>query len=239
MPNGGRLLVDLQVLDNETQSIRPFPTGVTFPQVLIQITDTGIGMNLDTQSHIFEPLFSTKETNIGLGLTAVFGVVKRNGGTLDVTSRPGKGTTVRLFFPAARPTEVREEPHSKAMSAKGNETILLVEENEIGRKLALSVLQRHHYHVLEAASSVEALMLTQQYNGILHLTVSPLVMPELGGRELARRLMHLHPKMRALFVSSYDDETIQHHRINQRFVLQSPYRQSGLIEKVREVLDAA
>lgn len=239
MPSGGQLLVELQVLENNSQSIRPFPTGVKFPQVLIQIIDTGTGMNLDTQSYIFEPFFSTKETNIGLGLTAVFGIVKQNGGTLDVTSRPGRGTTVRLFFPAARPTEAREEPSSKAMLAKGNETILLVEENEIGRKLALSALQRHRYHVLEAASSVEALMLTQRYKGILHLAVSPLVMPELGGRELARRLMHHHPKMKALFVSSYDDETIQHHRINQRFVLQSPYRQSGLIEKVREVLDAA
>jgi two-component system cell cycle sensor histidine kinase/response regulator CckA len=127
----------------------------------------------------------------------------------------------------------------KAMLAKGDETILLVEENEIERKLALSALQRYRYRVLEAASSVEALMLTQQYNGIVHLTVSPLVMPEIGGRELARRLLRQHPTMKTLFVSGYDDETIQHHRINQRFVLQQPYRQSGLIEKVRDVLDAA
>ncbi|MDH5318209.1 MAG: ATP-binding protein [Nitrospira sp.] len=239
MPNGGRLLVELQLIEQNSQSNRSFPTGLTFPQILIQLTDSGTGMNLDTQSHMFEPFFSTKETNIGLGLTAVFGIVKQNGGTLDVNSRPGKGTTVRLFFPAASATNMREEPSSKSLSAKGNETILLVEENEIGRKLALSALQRCRYHVLEAASSVEALMVTQRYQGILHLTVSPLVMPELGGRELARRLMQHQPKMKALFVSSYDDETIQHHRINQRFVLQSPYRQFGLIEKVREVLDAA
>ena len=127
----------------------------------------------------------------------------------------------------------------KAMLAKGDETILLVKENEIERKLALSALQRYRYRVLDAASSVEALMLTQQYNGIVHLTVSPLVMPEIGGRELARRLLRQHPTMKRLFVSGYDDETIQHHRINQRFVLQQPYRQSGLIEKVRDVLDAA
>lgn len=239
MPNGGRLLMELQLVERGSQSSPSLPTGVPFPQILVQVTDSGTGMNLDTQSHMFEPFFSTKETNIGLGLTAVFGIVKQNGGTLDVTSRPGKGTTVRLFFPAAPTTNRQEEPSSKSLSAKGNETILFVEENEIGRKLALSALQRCRYHVLEAASSVEALMVTQRYQGILHLTVSPLVMPELGGRELARRLMHQHPKMKALFVSSYDDETIQHHRINQRFVLQSPYRQFGLIEKVRAVLDAA
>jgi CheY-like chemotaxis protein len=127
----------------------------------------------------------------------------------------------------------------KGMLAKGDETILFVEENEIERKLALVTLRRHRYRVLEAASSVEALMLTRQYNGIVHLTVSPLVMPEIGGRELARRLLRWHPTMKTLFVSGYDDETIQHHRINQQFVLQQPYRQSGLIEKVREMLDAA
>lgn len=239
MPNGGRLLIEVQLLENQSRSSQSLPSGVKFPQVLIQVTDSGTGMNLDTQTHMFEPFFSTKETKVGLGLTAVFGIVKQNGGIIDVDSRPGKGTTVRLFFPATVTAEMREEPSSTSMTAKGNETILLVEENEIGRKLALSALQRHRYQVLEAASSVEALMLMQQYKGILHLTVSPLVMPELGGRELARRLLHQHPKMKALFVSSYDDETMQHHRINQQFVLQSPYRQSGLVEKVREILDAA
>lgn len=239
MPNGGRLLVELQRLEGSAQSNQPLPMGLKFPQVLIQLTDTGTGMNLDTQSHMFEPFFSTKETNIGLGLTAVFGIVKQNGGILEVNSCPGKGTTVRLFFPAVQPKQDQEGHSSNVMATGGNETILLVEENEIGRKLALSALQRSRYQVLEAASSVEALMLTQRYEGILHLTVSPLVMPEIGGRELARRLMKRHPKMKALFVSSYDDETIQHHRINQRCVLQAPYRQTDLLERVREVLDAA
>ncbi len=239
MPNGGRLSIEVKTLEDASRSNLPLPIGMKYPQVLIEITDSGTGMNLNTQTYMFEPFFSTKETNIGLGLTAVYKIVQQNGGSLDVNSRPGQGTTVRLFFPGASLTGVREEFISIAMAAKGNETILLVEENEIARKLALSALQRYRYRVLEAASSVEALMLTQQYNGILHLTVSPLIMPEIGGRELARRLMNQHPKMKALFVSGYDDETIQHHRINQRYVLQHPYRQSGLIEKVRETLDAA
>ena len=154
-------------------------------------------------------------------------------------SRPGQGTVVRLSFPAASVSDGQEESLPKSMLARGGETILLVEEDEIERKLAKSVLQRHRYHVLEAASPVEALMLTQQYQGIVHLTVSPLVMPEIGGRELARRLLDLQPTMKALFLSSYDDETIRQHRINQQFVLQQPYRQTGLIGKVREMLDAA
>jgi two-component system, cell cycle sensor histidine kinase and response regulator CckA len=239
MPNGGGLTIEVRTIQAHSSSGRPAPIGMKYPQVLIQISDTGTGMNLDTQAYMFEPLFSTKETNIGLGLTTVFGIVKQNGGALEVDSVPGQGTVVRVFFPAAPAPKTREDMIPAAMLAKGNETILLVEENEIERKLALSALQRHRYRVLEAASPVEALMLTQQYNGIVHLTVSPLVMPEISGRELARRLLSQHPMMKALFVSSYDDETIQHHRINQRFVLQQPYRQSGLIERVREMLDAA
>ncbi len=239
MPNGGRLTIEVKTIMDFSTSVRPLSIESASPRIVIQISDTGTGMNLDTQAHMFEPLFSTKETNIGLGLTAVFGIVKRNGGTLEVDSRPGQGTVVRVILPAVPAAEKREETVPKAMLAKGDETILLVEENEIERKLALSTLQRHRYRVLEAASSVEALMLTQQYHGIVHLTVSPLVTSEIGGRELARRLLMQHPTMKTLFVSSYDDETIQHHRINQRFVLQQPYRQSGLIQKVREMLDAA
>ena len=142
------------------------------------------------------------------------------------------------FLPLPYQTDKRNHFQSLCWPG-GGETVLLVEEDEIERKLAKSVLQRHRYHVLEAASPVEALMLTQQYQGIVHLTVSPLVMPEIGGRELARRLLDLQPTMKALFLSSYDDETIRQHRINQQFVLQQPYRQTGLIGKVREMLDAA
>jgi len=239
MPSGGELSIEVKTVEGISKSVRSSALGKKNPQVLIQISDTGAGMNLDTQARMFEPFFSTKETNIGLGLTAVYGVVKQNGGIVEVGSKPGQGTVVRVFFPAVPAPTAQEGVIPKTMLARGDETILLVEEDEIERKLALSALQRHKYHVLEAASSVEALMLTQHYKGIVHLAVSPLVMPEIGGRELARRLLSQHPSMKALFVSSYDDETIQHHRINRRFALQHPYRQAGLIEKVREVLDAA
>ena len=238
MGEGGQLTIEVTTVNESGDSCVSQAIEVRGPHVMIRITDSGTGMNLDTQSHMFEPFFSTKETNIGLGLTAVYGFVKRNGGQLDVESRPGQGTTVRVLFPVVRASE-KEEFFSEQLLAKGNETVLLIEENELHRKLARSTLQRHRYRVLEAASSVEALMLTQQYRGVVHLTVSPLVMPEMGGRELARRLLTQHPMMKALFVSSYDDETIHHHRINQRYIIQHPYRRSGLIEKVREVLDAA
>jgi CheY-like chemotaxis protein len=239
MVSGGRLSVEVKTVEEGSQPARSAASGNQNHQVLIQISDTGTGMNLETQARMFEPFFSTKETSIGLGLTAVYGIVKRNGGTVEVESRPGQGTVVRVFFPAVPAPAAREEMISKTILARGDETILLVEEDEIERKLALSALRRHKYHVLEASSSVEALLVTQHHKGTVDLTVSPLVMTEIGGRELARRLLSQHPTMKALFVSSYDDEAILHHRINRRFVLQLPYRQARLIEKVREVLDAA
>ncbi|MEQ1794494.1 MAG: ATP-binding protein [Nitrospira sp.] len=240
MPSGGRLVIEARSgagLPGATQAsgIGKKPSH----DVLLQVSDTGTGMNLDTQSRMFEPFFSTKETNIGLGLTAVYGIVRQNGGTVEVDSRPGQGTVVRVWLPGAKVTNAQAEQIPSSMLAKGDETILLVEEDEISRKLASLMLARYKYRVLEAASSVEALMLTQRYQGIVHLTVSPLVMGEIGGRELARRLLNHQPTMKALFVSSYDDETIAHHRINRRFVLQQPYKQVGLVEKVREMLDAA
>ena len=239
MPNGGELSFTTSLVRAPASLIQAVSPRLQDPQVMIQIIDTGTGMNLDTQAHMFEPLFSTKETNVGLGLTAVYGIVKQNGGMVEVDSRPGQGTTVRIFFPAVPMPQVRVGLIPKTLLSKGNETILLVEEDEIERKLACSALLRHRYRVLEAASPVEALMLTQQYEGAVHLAVSPLIMPEMGGRELARRLLNHHPMLKALFVSGYDGETIHHHRINQQFVLQHPYRQVGLVEKVREMLDAA
>jgi signal transduction histidine kinase len=227
MPNGGRLLIEAK---------QAFPGHL--PKVLIQVTDTGNGMSLETQSHMFEPFFSTKEMNVGLGLTAVYGIVKQSAGQVDVVSRPGEGTVVRVALPLVRQGRPPAPSILAHVSAKGQETVLLVEPNEIDRKLALSTLLRHRYQVLEASSSVEALLLTQQHPGAVHVAVSDLMMPEIGGRDLARRLLEQHPKLKPLFVSGYDDETMVSHRLNPRYLLRRPYRQAGLVEKVRELLDA-
>ena len=227
MPNGGRLLIEAK---------QAFPGHL--PKVLIQVTDTGSGMSLETQSHMFEPFFSTKEMKVGLGLTAVYGIVKHSAGQVDVVSRPGEGTVVRVALPLVRQSRPPAPSILAHVAAKGQETVLLVEPNEIDRKLALSTLLRHRYQVLEASSSVEALLLTQRYSGAVHVAVSDLMMPEISGRDLARRLLKHHPMMKPLFVSGYDDETMVSHRLNPRYLLRRPYRQAGLVEKVRELLDA-
>jgi CheY-like chemotaxis protein len=237
MPNGGRLLLEAKQAFREHESESVNGRGGLQSKVLIQVSDTGSGMSLETQSHMFEPFFSTKEMNVGLGLTAVYGIVKQSAGQVDVVSRPGKGTVVRVTLPL-----VRQGPPAPSilanLSARGQETVLLVEPNEIDRKLALSTLLRHRYQVLEASSSVEALLLTQQHPGSVHVAVSDLIMPQIGGRDLAKRLLKQHPMMKPLFVSGYDDETMVSHRLNPRYLLRRPYRQTGLMEKVRELLDA-
>jgi CheY-like chemotaxis protein len=227
MPNGGRLLIEAK---------QAFPGHL--PKVLIQVTDTGSGMSQETQSHMFEPFFSTKEMNVGLGLTAVYGIVKHSVGQVDVVSRPGEGTVVRVALPLVRQGRPPAPSILAHVAAKGQETVLLVEPNEIDRKLALSTLLRHRYRVLEASSSVEALLLTQRHSGAVHVVVTDLMMPEIGGRDLARRLLKHHPMMQPLIVSGYDDETMVSHRLNPRYLLRRPYRQTGLVEKVRELLDA-
>jgi signal transduction histidine kinase len=238
MPNGGRLLIEANQVfpghDSESANGRRGNQS----QVLIQVSDTGGGMNRETQSHMFEPFFSTKELNVGLGLTAVYGIVKQSAGQVDVVSQPGQGTVVRVVLPTTGQGCSSNRERLTHVSAKGQETILLVEPNEIDRKLALSTLLRHRYQVLEASSSVEALLLTQQHTGAVHVAVSDLIMPEIGGRDLARRLLKQHPMMKPLFISGYDDEAMVSHRINPKYLLRRPYRQAGLVERVRDLLDA-
>ena len=238
MPNGGRLRIEAKQAYPGHESGLVNGRGGHLPKVLIQVTDTGSGMSLETQSHMFEPFFSTKEMNVGLGLTAVYGIVKQSAGQVDVTSRPGEGTVVRVALPLVRQGQLLALSVLAHVAAKGEETILLVEPNEIDRKLALSTLLRHRYHVLEASSPVEALLLTQRHSGAIHVAVSDLMMPEIGGRDLARRLLEQHPMMKPLFISGYDDEAMVSHRLNPRYLLRRPYRQIGLVEKVRELLDA-
>jgi signal transduction histidine kinase len=239
MPEGGRVDIAVQVVTGEglpAEQVEPPPRT---RMAMIAVRDGGRGMNLDVQSQMFEPFFSTKEANAGLGLTLVYAIVRQYGGMVEVQSQAGQGTTVRVYFPLVeRQGAVRDLALVDEALSKGAETVLFVEEDEIARKLALSTLHRHRYHVLEAGSAVEALLVAQQHAGPIHLTVSHLSMAEIGGRELAKRLVLRHPNMKALFVSGFSDDTIASHRVNKKYVLQRPYRQQELAGKVRELLDA-
>ncbi len=238
MLNGGRLRIEAKTVSGDRGIESLNGNGFPLSKVLLQVGDTGSGMSRDTQSRMFEPFFSTKETNVGLGLTAVYGIVKHNAGYLDVVSQPGQGTMVRIWFPLTARGGSSAPSTMVTVAAKGEETVLLVEPQEVSRKLALSTLLRHRYQVLEASSAVEALMLTQQHTGMVHVAVSDLVMPEISGRDLAKRLVKQYPTMKPLFVSGYDDETILSHGLNPQYLLRRPYRQTALVERVRQLLDA-
>ena len=238
MPSNGRVDISLEVVTGELLPAEQLEKNPRKRMARIAVSDSGGGMNLDVQAQMFEPFFSTKETHAGLGLTLVYGIVRQSGGTVEVQSQPGQGTTVRVYLPLVeRHAVLRDTRVLPEALSKGAETVLLVEEDEIARKLALSTLHGHRYHVLEAGSAVEALLVAQQYQGPIHLTVSHLSMPEIGGRELAKRLVLQHPHMKALFVSGFSDETIASHRVNKKYFLQQPYRQHDLAGKVRELLD--
>lgn len=233
-----RVTIAVEIVTGEALPVEQLEKSSRTRMARMSVSDSGRGMSLDVQSQMFEPFFSTKDTHVGLGLTFVYGIVRQFGGTVDVRSQPGQGTTVRVYFPLVeRDGAVRDTTIVGEALSKGAETVLLVEEDEIARKLALSTLHRHRYHVLEAGSAVEALLVAQQHGGPIHLTVSHLSMPEISGRDLAKRLVLQHPKMKALFVSGFSDETIASHRVNKKYFLQQPYRQHDLAGKIRELLD--
>lgn len=238
MPEGGGVTMAVQVVHGEALPVEQLEKNPRRRMARIAVSDSGGGMNLEVQSRMFEPFFSTKDAHAGLGLTLVYGIVRQIGGTVEVLSQPGQGTTVQVYLPLIEGQGyMRDMTVATESLSKGAETVLLVEEDEIERKLARSTLRRHRYHVLEAACAVEALLVAQQHAGPIHVTVSHLSMPEISGRDLAKRLVLQHPKMKALFVSGLSDETIVSHRVNKKYFLQQPYRQQDLAGKIREVLD--
>jgi CheY-like chemotaxis protein len=242
MPNGGKLTIETdEVYLDENYASRH--VGVNpGPYVMLAVSDTGTGVDEQTQKRIFEPFFTTKEVGkgTGLGLSTVYGIVKQSGGSIEVYSEVGLGTTFKVYLP--RVDEDAEEYRRNAEaeeSFRGTETILLAEDDEIVRALAREVLEENGYRVLEAANGGSALLICERYEGPIDLLITDVVMPELSGRELADRLARLRPDMKVLFMSGYTDDTIVHHKILDPniFFLQKPFTPFVLTRKVREVLD--
>jgi CheY-like chemotaxis protein len=241
MPEGGRLTIETAdvVLDTDYASRHVDVSPGRY--VLLAVSDTGCGMDKKTQARIFEPFFTTKEEGkgTGLGLSTVYGIVKQSGGNIWVYSEPGHGTTFRIYLPrieeAAEAVEPDEAPEP---SPRGSETILLVEDEAGVRNLAKTILQTQGYTVLEAAQGEEALRLSGQHEGLIHLMVTDMVMPEMNGRELAERLKPLRPNMKILFVSGYTEKAIGHHgELDPGMAfLQKPFTPQTLARKVRQVL---
>jgi two-component system cell cycle sensor histidine kinase/response regulator CckA len=241
MPEGGRLLIETANVELDDTDARQLRGAVPGPYAMLAVSDTGCGMNAETQARIFEPFFTTKAPGVGtgLGLSTVFGIVKQSGGTIWVYSEPGKGATFKVYFPrvALQPESVAQRPVVKP--AQGTETVLVVEDEDGVRKLIRSVLKRAGYTVLEARGGREALLLCQSHSGPVHLVITDVVMPLMSGRELVNHLTALRPEIKLLFISGYtDDATVQHgvHSPQTPF-LQKPFTPGALTGIVRETLD--
>jgi CheY-like chemotaxis protein len=209
---------------------------------MLSISDTGIGMPPEIRERIFEPFFTTKEKDkgTGLGLSTVYGIVKQSEGSVWVYSEPGKGTAFKIYLP-----RIKEEVESIGVedtlqkSPQGSETILVVEDEEVVRRVVCTILQKNGYHILEATNGKEALCLAQERNGKpIHLMLTDVVMPGMDGPELAKNLSSLYPETKVIYMSGYTNNAIIHHEILKPGIpyLQKPFTSDALSRKVREVL---
>jgi len=212
------------------------------PYVLLSVRDTGSGMNEATIERIFEPFFTTKEKGkgTGLGLSTALGIVQQSGGAIGLDSQLGAGTQFHIYLPRTeRPVQSAYSVPPARISNRSWETILLVEDEDQVRALARTALKRHGYQVLEAEQGEQALTLCEQHVGSIHLLLTDVVMPQMGGRELAERATMLRPEMKVMFMSGYANDDILAHGVMEESVvlLQKPIMPSVLARRVREILD--
>lgn len=240
MPRGGNLTIETSVIEPDGRSLDGISAG---PYVLLSVTDTGVGMDKETQARIFEPFFTTKPAGkgTGLGLSTVYGIVKQSGGDLWVYSEPGLGTTFKIYLPQVDDSINLTQPTAATLGLhERSETILLVEDEEIVRKLTREVLKTQGYTVLEACDGDEAMTICQEQGETIDLMLTDVVMPRLGGRELARRALSLRPGMKVVCMSGYTDDVMLKNGSKDAGIafLPKPFTPIALARKVREVLDS-
>jgi len=212
------------------------------PYVMLAVSDNGVGMDSETRSQIFDPFFTTKEKGkgTGLGLSTVYGIVKQHQGHVAVYSEPGRGTTFKVYLPSVEdpPEDIGVIPLPQPRSV-GTETILVVEDEEIVLQLACEALEALGYSVISASNPEEAMKLVDEYEGAIDLLLSDVVLPQMDGPSLFKRLALVRPDLKVLYVSGYAGNSIVHHGVLDPGVhfLPKPFTLDGIAKKVREALE--
>ena len=244
MPRGGKLVISTGTLALESPIVERELTIPPGRYATLKVVDDGCGMDEAILSRIFEPFYTTKETGkgTGLGLSTVYGIVKQSDGFIRAQSAPGGGTSITVYLPEAireeEECDAKEESRSSVSGElTGKETILLVEDEEMVRELAVESLQRYGYTILQAPNGDKALALCERHKGKIDLLITDLVMPGMNGIDLARKFRDSHPVVPVLFMSGYAEDALEHlgHLADRQSFLQKPITPTSLSRKVREM----
>jgi two-component system cell cycle sensor histidine kinase/response regulator CckA len=239
-PNGGTILLETSNAELDQKDCGLQHPAQSGRYVMIAVSDSGCGMSAETQAHIFEPFFTTKEQGkgTGLGLAIVFGIVKQSGGYIFLHSEPDHGSTFKIYLPQVEAADQTEDDESSDRSFRGNETILLVEDEDAVRESASEYLAENGYTVLKAKHGPDALKIADQHSRPIHLMLTDLIMPQMSGRELSERITSVHPETKVLFMSGYSNNLLSNEQIldPKHVLLQKPFRLSVLGKRITEIL---
>ena len=244
MPDGGKLTIETMDVDLDKSYTASHPEILPGHYVMLAVTDTGSGMDSDMIQHIFEPFYTTKELGkgTGLGLSTVYGIVKQHGGSICVYSELSQGTVFKVFLPMASGVQVALHEHVLETRAhsRGEETILVVEDNEMVRMLTCDMLTNIGYHVLSAETPANALKLVEEYDGTIQMLLTDVVMPQMNGRVLFDRLSQMRNDLKVIFMSGYSSNIITDQGVLRDDVnfIQKPFSLHALSEKIRQVMDS-
>jgi CheY-like chemotaxis protein len=242
MPDGGTLILETENVELDGDYTAQHAGVEPGPHVLLAVSDSGVGMSDEVKERLFEPFFTTKEPGrgTGLGLATVYGIVKQSGGSIWVYSEPGEGSTFKIYLPRVLDREAEPPAPKIPVGARGTETVLLVEDDRLVRRLSRRALESRGYTVLEADGPSAALALASEHSGTIAALVTDVVMPGMSGRALAERMAEIRPKIKVLYTSGYTADAIARHGVLEPGVwfLQKPYSREALGAKLREVLDS-
>jgi len=237
MPRGGALSFQTTEVLVEDARRRPLPDVTPGRYATLTVRDTGEGLSEEARAHLFEPFFTTKDfgKGTGLGLAMCYGIVKQNGGHIGVESKRGVGTTFSIYLPVVdAPLDAVPPSRSSVPVKAGNETLLFVEDDDLVRHLTVTELSSHGYRLIVAANGAEALKAAAEHAGEIHLLITDVIMPRMGGVELARALRETRPHTPVLYISGYTHEALA----DGVHLLRKPFAHEVLLARVRTVLDA-